>query len=55
MFVDEMQDLAGYDLALLEKLFGSALPVTAVGDPRQGTYSTNNSAKKIKSLSGVAF
>ncbi len=45
LFIDEMQDLAGYDFNFLEKIFRSTLPVTAVGDPRQGTYSTNNSGK----------
>jgi superfamily I DNA/RNA helicase len=45
IFIDEVQDLAGYDLTLLEKLFRFSIAVTAVGDPRQGTFSTNNSAK----------
>lgn len=45
IFIDEVQDMAGYDLTLLEKLFRSSIAVTAVGDPRQGTFSTNNSAK----------
>lgn len=48
IFVDEIQDMAGYDLNLMEKLFGSAIAVNAVGDPRQGTFSTNNSAKNKK-------
>ena len=48
IFIDEVQDLAGYDLTFLEKLFQSALPITAVGDPRQGTFSTNNSGKNKK-------
>lgn len=43
--VDEVQDMAGYDLTLLEKLFNSSIDITVMGDPRQGTYSTNNSAK----------
>jgi len=48
VFIDELQDLAGYDLTLLERLFGASLPITAVGDPRQGTFSTNNAAKNKK-------
>lgn len=45
LFVDELQDLAGYDLELLDKFFRSSLVVIAVGDPRQGTFSTNNGGK----------
>ncbi len=45
IFIDEVQDLAGYDLNILERLFHSSISVTAVGDPRQGTFSTNNSGK----------
>lgn len=37
--------MAGYDLEFLKLLFGSSSHVLLVGDPRQGTYSTNNSAK----------
>ncbi|BBL02804.1 hypothetical protein A5CBH24_01170 [Alistipes communis] len=40
-----MQDLAGYDLEFLDKLFLSPLEILLVGDPRQGTFSTNSSAK----------
>lgn len=45
IFVDEVQDLAGYDLELLEKLLRSKIEVMMVGDPRQGTYATNRSRK----------
>ncbi len=48
IFIDEVQDMAGHDLTLLEKLFKSSSNMTAVGDPRQGTYSTNNSIKNKK-------
>jgi DNA helicase-2/ATP-dependent DNA helicase PcrA len=48
IFIDEMQDMAGHDLSLLERLFHSTVSITAVGDPRQGTFSTNNSAKNKK-------
>ena len=40
-----MQDLAGYDLEFLNKLFLAPLEILLVGDPRQGTFSTNNAAK----------
>lgn len=45
IFIDEVQDLAGYDLELLKLLFSSNAEVLLVGDPRQGTYSTNSSSK----------
>ncbi len=45
IFIDEIQDLAGYDLELLKLLFSSKSEVLLVGDPRQGTYSTNSSSK----------
>lgn len=45
IFIDEVQDLAGYDLELLKLFFDSSSRMLLVGDPRQGTYSTNNSAK----------
>jgi superfamily I DNA/RNA helicase len=48
VFIDEVQDLAGYDLELLKLLFVADINLLLVGDPRQGTYSTNNSAKNKK-------
>jgi len=45
IFIDEVQDLAGYDLSILKLLFQSRPEILLVGDPRQGTYSTNNAAK----------
>lgn len=45
IFIDEVQDLAGYDLELLKLLFNSSSNTLLVGDPRQGTYSTNSSSK----------
>lgn len=48
IFIDEVQDLAGYDLEILKQLFKNPVNVLLVGDPRQGTYSTNNSAKNKK-------
>lgn len=54
IFIDEVQDLAGYDLEFLNKLFLAPLEILLVGDPRQGTFSTNNSAKnKQFSRSGI--
>lgn len=48
VFIDEVQDLAGYDLELLKLLFKTTSNMLLVGDPRQGTYSTNSSAKNKK-------
>jgi len=45
IFIDEVQDLAGYDLELLKLLFACNSTILLVGDPRQGTYSTNSSSK----------
>lgn len=45
IFIDELQDFAGYDLNFFEQLFLSSIQVIAVGDPRQATFATNNSLK----------
>ncbi|MCV6624133.1 MAG: UvrD-helicase domain-containing protein [Cellvibrionaceae bacterium] len=48
IYIDEVQDLAGYDLEVLKALFDCSSKVVLVGDPRQAIYSTNNSAKNKK-------
>jgi len=45
IFIDEVQDLAGYDLEVLDLLFQSSINTLLVGDPRQATFVTNNSQK----------
>lgn len=45
IYIDEVQDLAGYDLELIKCLFKSSSKITLVGDPRQVTYLTHNEAK----------
>ena len=45
IYVDEAQDLAGYDLELIERLLDSEIEVVLVGDHRQATFKTNQSAK----------
>jgi DNA helicase-2/ATP-dependent DNA helicase PcrA len=45
IYIDEVQDLAGYDLELLKLLVDSEISVKLVGDIRQVTYSTNNAGK----------
>lgn len=52
IFIDEVQDLAGWDLELLKLLFQSTSRILIVGDPRQSTYSTNDSAKYKKYKNG---
>ena len=48
ILIDEMQDLVGYDLEVLDLLFASKISITAVGDPRQHTLSTNMGMKNKK-------
>lgn len=45
LYIDEAQDLAGYDLDLVEHLLKSKVQVTLIGDVRQGAYKTNNSGR----------
>lgn len=51
IFIDEIQDMAGHDLSMVEMLFDSRITVVCVGDNKQATYSTHN-AKKNKGRSG---
>ncbi|MCY6957429.1 UvrD-helicase domain-containing protein [Clostridium brassicae] len=48
IYIDEVQDLAGYDFDILKLLFKSRINIRLVGDLRQATYSTNNSCKNKK-------
>ena len=41
LYIDEVQDLAGFDLDLVERLLKSDIAITLVGDTRQATYATN--------------
>jgi DNA helicase-2/ATP-dependent DNA helicase PcrA len=50
IFVDEFQDLAGWDLDVIEMILRSDIRVTLVGDPRQHIYSTNPSNKNSQYL-----
>jgi len=52
IFIDEVQDLAGYDLELIKLLFQSKINTTLVGDPRQVTYKTNHYRKYPKYKNG---
>ena len=48
VMIDEMQDLNGYDIELLDKMFDMDMAVTCAGDPRQGTFTTNRGVKNKK-------
>lgn len=50
IFIDEFQDLAGWDLEVIKMLLQSSIRVTLVGDPRQHVYSTNPSPKNKQYL-----
>ena len=41
ILIDEVQDMAGYDLEILKMLYRSTSTVICVGDPRQVTYYTH--------------
>lgn len=45
LFIDEVQDFAGYDWDLLDLLVKSGIDMVAVGDPRQATFATNRGSK----------
>lgn len=48
IFIDELQDYAGWDLEIFRLLFNSKIVVTCVGDYKQATFRTNNSSKNKK-------
>ena len=52
IYIDELQDLAGRDVELLELLFSSFINIYVVGDYKQSTLKTHN-AKSNKSKSGI--
>src|SRR5580692_16296 len=54
IFVDEVQDLAGFDIDVLELLLRSPTGMTLVGDVRQATFRTSY-APKNKKFCGLGF
>lgn len=50
IFIDEFQDLAGWDLEVISMLLKSGIRIMLVGDPRQHIYSTNPSSKNKQYL-----
>lgn len=52
IYIDEVQDLAGYDLMVIKSLMKTPSAITLVGDPRQVTYLTHNENKFAKYSNG---
>ena len=52
IFVDEVQDLAGWDLEVIKMLLGTKSRILLVGDPRQVAYLTNHASKYSKYKNG---
>lgn len=48
IYIDEVQDLSGYDLEVLRLLMGSGIRLEMVGDIRQAILSTNSREQKNK-------
>lgn len=52
IFIDEVQDLSGYDLELIRFFENVGCSLLLVGDPRQVTYHTHEEAKNKKYSDG---
>lgn len=52
IFIDEVQDLAGYDLEIVDLLSRNNTNLLMIGDPRQVTYHTHEEAKNHKYSEG---
>jgi len=52
IYIDEIQDFAGYDLEFASALIDNGCELTMVGDPRQVTYHTHYERKNSKYLDG---
>jgi len=52
IFIDEVQDMAGYDLDVLELILKAGIKLTLVGDHRQATFRTNQSSRNT-AFSGI--
>lgn len=53
IFIDEIQDMAGYDLDLIKCLMQNADNILMVGDPRQVTYHTHDEQKNKAYVNGA--
>lgn len=52
IFIDEVQDMVGYDLEIIKKFADSDSELIIVGDPRQNIYNTHCDSKYDKYSSG---
>lgn len=52
IFIDEVQDMAGYDFEVIKLLFSVDSNILLVGDPRQVTYHTHWETKHKKYING---
>lgn len=52
IYIDEIQDMAGYDLEIIKLLEQANTKMLLVGDPRQVTYHTHDEAKNKKYSDG---
>lgn len=55
VFIDEVQDLCGWDLEVLRLLMASKLPLEMVGDVRQAILVTNNRERKNKQFKFIGI
>lgn len=53
IYVDEVQDMTGYDLDILEQLLGSTADVHLVGDIRQSVFDTNPQDPRLPQYRGL--
>ncbi|PKQ30740.1 MAG: ATP-dependent exonuclease [Actinobacteria bacterium HGW-Actinobacteria-2] len=53
IYIDEVQDLTGNDLGVLELMLRSKMNITLVGDVRQSVFSTSRSDTKNKKYQGM--
>lgn len=53
IFIDEIQDLNGWDLEIVDLLLRSGIDIRMVGDPRQCVYMTNAADQKNRQFKGM--
>lgn len=53
IYIDELQDLAGNDLDIINLLFKSKIRIVGVGDVRQSIYQTSRLDTKYKKFNGI--
>lgn len=53
IYIDEVQDMTGYDLDVLERLLGTTAKVSMVGDIRQSVFDTNPQDPRLRQFRGL--